>query len=173
MHDTHLRPELIRPPGGEGLWIGRGHLLLEKFRVADVERFGAAAEPYDVQEAENAILNGGATHVLTRLVGTAVTAFDATNGRCCVGNGTTAVTGTQTDLQGASTLRKALDAAPTVSGSTLQAVATFLAADANFAWQEAGLAITTGTLLNRFLQSFGTKTSSLQWTLTITVTLGN
>jgi len=131
------------------------------------------ATPYDVVEAENLILTAGATLVLNRLAGISATAIDATNGRIAVGDGVTAVSAGQTDLQGTNKYRQVFDAVPTVSGNQLQAVATVGTANANFAWAEAGVANASSgaTLVNRFLQAFGTKTSSLQWVLTLTITL--
>ena len=148
----------------------RGHARLEKFWADDDL---TRATPYEVVEAENLLLTAGATLVLNRLAGISATAIDATNGRMCVGDGTAAVSAGQTDLQGTNKFRKVFDAVPTVSGNQIQCVTTYLTSEANFAWNEAGLANSASgaTLVNRFLQSFGTKTSSLQWILTITVTI--
>jgi hypothetical protein len=154
---------------GAVVWEGRARV--DKFYADDDL---ARATPYETVESDpNLLLTAGATALLTRLTGTGVTAFDATNAHLCVGNGTTTPVVGQTDLQGASKFRKVVDAAPIVASNTLQLVATFLVADANFDWLEAGVANAAAgaTLLNRFLQSFGTKTSSLQWTLTITCTV--
>jgi hypothetical protein len=76
-------------------------------------------------------------------------------------------------VQGGSKLRKVFDAAPTVSTNSYVAVATFQTTDANFAWEEAGLANSASgaTLLNRVVQSFGTKTSALTWVLTFSASL--
>lgn len=148
----------------------RGHARVEKYWADDDLR---RATPYEVIEADNLLLTAGATLVLNRLAGISATAIDATNGRMCVGDGATAVSAGQTDLQGSNKLRKVFDAVPTVSSNQLQAVCTFLTSEANFHWQEAGLAnaASGATLVNRFLQDFGTKTSSLQWILTVTATV--
>ena len=131
------------------------------------------ATPYAVEEAENLLLTAGATLVLNRLHGISATAVDATNGRIAVGNGNTAVSAGQTDLQGTNKYRQVLDSVPTVSGNQLQAVATVAAGSATFTWNEAGLAnaASGATLLNRFLQSFGAKGAGTQWILTVTITL--
>lgn len=131
------------------------------------------ATPYDVVEAENLLLTAGATLVLSRLAGISSTAVDATNGRIAVGDGSTAVTAGQTDLQGTNKYRQLFDATPTVSSNQLQAVATVAAGNATFTWNEAGLANASSgaTLVNRFLQSFGSKSAGTQWILTITITL--
>lgn len=131
------------------------------------------ATPHEVVEAENLVLTAGATIVLKRLAGVTATAIDASNGYMCVGDSATAASVGQTDLQGASKYRQIFDAIPTVSTNTLQAVATIGVSNGNFHWQEAGLANASSgaTLINRFVQDFGTKTGSDQWILTVTVTL--
>jgi hypothetical protein len=145
-------------------WHGR-FVVAKYWADDDLKR----ATPYEVLEGENLLLTAGATALWNRLAGLgAVTAFDATNGRLCVGNGTTAAAIGQTDLQGASKTRKVFDAAPTISTNTFTCVTTFTTADANHAWEEAGIANSASgaVLLNRVTQSFGTKTSSVQWILT-------
>lgn len=131
------------------------------------------ATPYEVVEAENLVLTAGATLILNRLAGISSTAIDATNGRMCVGDGTTAVSAGQTDLQGSNKYRQVFDALPTVSGNQLQAVATVIAGNATFTWNEAGLANSASgaTLVDRFLQSFGAKGAGTQWIITVTLTL--
>ena len=52
------------------------------------------ATPYEVLEGDNLLLTAGASALWNRLAGLgAVTAFDASNGRLCVGNGTAAADG--------------------------------------------------------------------------------
>jgi len=149
----------------------RGRFTVAKYWADDDLR---RATPYEVIEAENLLLTAGATAMWNRLAGLgAVNAFDATNGRLCVGSGTAAATIGQTDLQGASKTRKLFDASPTISTNSFSAVTTFTTADANHAWEEAGIANSASgaTLLNRVVQTFGVKTSSVQWVLTGTLTL--
>lgn len=157
-------------------------LLLEQVRFRGlfvVRKYWAdddlvRARPYETIEAENTLLTAGATALWNRLAGLgSVTAFDASNGRLCVGDGTTATDIAQTDLQGSSKFRKLFDAAPTISTNSYTAVATFTTAEANFAWNEAGVAnaASGAVLLDRVVQSFGTKTSSVQWVLTCALTL--
>lgn len=144
----------------------RGLFVVRKFWADDDL---TRATPYEVLEAENLLLTSGANALLNRLHGLgAVTAFDATNGRLCVGDSTTAAAAGQTDLLGANRTRKVFDAAPTVSAGSSTAVTTFTTADANHAWNECGIAnaASGGVLLNRTTQAFGTKTSSVQWILT-------
>jgi hypothetical protein len=148
----------------------RGRFTVAKFWADDDL---ARARPYEVLESTNMILTAGWNGIYNRLSNLgAVTAFDASNGRLCVGNGTTAVSAGQTDLQGSSKTRKLFDAAPTVSAGIWTVVATFTTTDANHDWAEAGIANASsgGVLLNRSLVGFGTKTSSVQWTLTASLT---
>ena len=121
----------------------------------------------------NLLLTSGANALWERLIGTGVTTFSNTNARLAVGNGTAPVNAAQTDLQGATKTRKLVDAAATVSGNQITFVSTFTTSDANHAWEEAGVANagSGGVLLNRVVQSFGTKTGSLQWVLTAILTL--
>ena len=145
-------------------WHGR-FVVAKYWADDDLKR----ATPYEVLEGDNLLLTAGATALWNRLAGLgSVTAFDATNGRLCVGSGTTAVSAGQTDLQGASKTRKVFDAAPTISTNTFTCVTTFTTSDANHAWEEAGIAnaASGAVLLNRVVQSFGTKTGSVQWVLT-------
>jgi hypothetical protein len=150
--------------------LARGRFTVAKFWADDDLM---RATPYEVLEAENMVLTGGWNSMFNRWSNLgAVTAFDATNGRLCVGNGTTAVSAGQTDLQGASKTRKVFDAAPTISGGSWSVTTTFTTADANHSWDEAGIAnaASGGVLFNRSLVGFGTKTSSVQWVLSSVLT---
>lgn len=107
-------------------------------------------------------------------VGQTVTPFNSANAYLGVGDGTTAFANTQTDLQGTNKLRKPMDAGyPTLSGNQITFRATFGGADANFAWNEWGVfnASTGGVMLNRKVESLGTKASGSTWVLTVTITL--
>lgn len=164
-------PDVPGRPLLEGLgWTGV--FVVDKYEDEAHRRGGA---PYEsIESAPNLLLTAGATAIFNRLANLgSVTAFDATNGRLCVGNGTAAVSIGQTDLQGASKTRKVYDAAPTISTNTYTAVATFGTGDANHAWEEAGVANSASgaVLLNRVVQTFGTKTSGLTWVLTFIGTL--
>lgn len=131
------------------------------------------ATPYEVLEGDNMVLTTGWNAIFNRFSNLgSVTAFDSTNGRLCVGNGTTNVSASQTDLQGSSTTRKLFDGAPTISAGVWTAVTTFITSDANHDWAEAGIANASsgGVLFNRALVGFGVKSSSVQWVLTCTLT---
>ena len=103
------------------------------------------------------------------------TAFNNANSYIGVGDSTTAFAATQTDLQAATNkLRKAMDATyPQVAANVITFRSTFATTDANYAWQEWGVfnASSAGTMLNRKVESLGTKTSAQTWQITVTITL--
>lgn len=134
-----------------------------------------------IEREGNLLVIGGASALWERLKGTSVTAFDNTNAYIGVGDSSTAAADTQTDLQAATNkLRKAMDATyPTHTDTTGTAgsknivyQSTFGSSDANFAWQEWAIfnASTAGRMLNRKVESLGTKSSGT-WVLTITLSL--
>lgn len=94
-----------------------------------------------------------------------------------VGDSSTAFSVAQTDLVAATNkFRKAMDATyPTRSTNVLTFRSTFATGDANFAWNEWGVfsASTAGLMLNRKVESLGTKTSAQSWQLTCTITVNN
>lgn len=154
---------------GAMVWEGRARV--DKFHADDDP---TRARPYETIESEpNLLLTAGAGALWSRVCGGGALAFDAVNAHCCVGDGTDPPTAGQTDLTGANKLRKLVNGAPVRSGNQAQFIATFQAAEGNFAWSEAGVASSAagGVLLNRFLQAFGTKTNAAQWTLTITCSI--
>lgn len=149
----------------------RGLFVVRKYWADDDLR---RATPYEVVEAENIGLTAG-IQALWQLFSAQATpvAFSAANARLCVGNGTTAAAVGQTDLQGATKTRKLVDAAPSISGSSITYVATFGATEGNHAWEEAGLAnnATAGVLFDRVVQSFGVKANPAVWVLTGTLSI--
>jgi len=114
-------------------------------------------------------------HAITGDIGTGKTynAFDVTHAYLGVGDGTTAFSATQTNLQGTNKLRKVVDEAPTFSTATINFVATFTTAEANYAWQEDGIfnAVTAGEMLTRNVAYLITKTSSVSVVFTKTLTI--
>lgn len=145
-------------------------------------------EPDEVLTQEvNLLTFGGASCLWECLIGNGtatgganLTFFNNANAHLGVGNGTTAAAATQTDLQGASKLRKAMDASQpahtdgTTDGSDdITFKSTFGTADANFAWEEWGVfnGSSAGRMLNRKVAALGTKTSSATWVFTVTLTL--
>ena len=156
---------------------------LEK-RVGD----DPTVDPYEVIKVPgNLLMYGGASLIIEALIGngTATTAqtltyLKASEAYLGVGDSSSAVAATQTDLQAASNkTRKAMDATyPTHTDGTTSAAAsavwksTFGTGDANYAWNEAALfnGSSGGRMLNRKLVSMGTKTSADSWTLALTAT---
>ncbi len=121
-----------------------------------------------------ALSNAGRDLIAALVVGESVTAFNAANAYIGVGNGTAAFSAAQTDLQGASKLRKAMEAGyPQRAGNVLTYRAVFGTSEANFAWEEWGLfnAASSGTMLNRKVEALGTKTSAQSWQITTTLTV--
>lgn len=138
---------------------------------------------YDFVEVDgNLLMYGGASAIWERLIGTGVTAFDAANAYIGVGDSSTAAAATQTDLQaGSNKVRVGMEATypqhsdGTGSSSNAQIVyrASFGSAVANFAWAEWGIfnASAAGRMLNRKVESHGTKASGDTWVLTCTLSL--
>lgn len=150
----------------------------------------AGVEPEFVDIEGNLLMYGGASCQWQTLIGNgtatagqALTFFNNAQGAIGVGDSTTAAAATQTDLVAATNkLRKAMDAtypqhtdATTSGAASIVFRSTFATGDANFAWQEWGIfnspTAATGRMLNRKVESLGTKTSASTWTLTLTLTL--
>jgi hypothetical protein len=110
-----------------------------------------------------------------------LTYFNNGNAYIGVGDSTTAAAATQTDLQASTNkLRKAMDAtypqhtdATTSGAASIVFKSTFSTSDANYAWQEWGIfnGSSGGRMLNRKVESLGTKTSAASWAFTCTLTL--
>jgi len=100
--------------------------------------------------------------------------FDATNSYLAIGDSTTAFAVTQTDLVAVTNkLRKGMDATyPQRTANALVFKATFATGEANFAWNEWGIAnaASGGTMLNRVVVNLGSKNSGT-WSLTVTLTV--
>ena len=106
------------------------------------------------------------------------TPFNNANARIGVGNGSTAFAVGQTDLQGSSKLRKVMDSGyPMLNVPTITFKSTFAQSEANFSWNEWGIfnAATGGVMLNRVVESNGTKQSNQTWVLEVEITfaIGN
>jgi hypothetical protein len=123
-----------------------------------------------------ALTDAGRNHFAQDVIGEAVTEFNNANAHIGVGNSTTAFAASQTDLQGASKTRKAMEATyPTRATNVLTFRSLFGTGDANHAWDEWGVfnAAAAGVMLNRKVEAFGTKTAAAQWQLTVTLTVTN
>lgn len=176
------------------------HTKLEKY-VGDITEDGLSvltgrpAEPYDVVDIDsNLLMYGGASVMWQTLIGNgtttaaqALTYYNNAQAAIAVGDSSTAEAATQTELQAATNrMRKAMDAtyplhtdATTSGAASIVFKSTFATTDANWAWNEwavfnyvgTGTPPTGGRMLNRKVQSLGTKTSAATWVLTVTLTL--
>jgi hypothetical protein len=127
-----------------------------------------------------ALVEAGINHIASGLIGTAVTAYNAANTYIGVGDSSTAVATTQTDLVAATNkLRKLVTAGPTaLTGSgtmvrTTTYTTSFGSSEANWNWQEWGVfnASSAGTMLCRSAGAslLGTKSAGSTWTVTVTL----
>jgi hypothetical protein len=111
--------------------------------------------------------------LMSRVMGeTTYNVFSNANAHIGVGNGTTAFDVAQTDLQGASKTRKAMESGyPTRSGAQLTFRSVFGTSDANYAWEEVGIfnASSAAQMLSRKVENKGTKASGATWTVTVTL----
>jgi hypothetical protein len=171
-------------------WIGVAKV--EKYNGPDADK--RALDPNEkpdevVEGTPNLLMRGGASALLECLIGNgtstagqALTYFNNANAYIGVGDSTTAAVLTQTDLQASTNkLRKAMastypqhtDSTSTSGAETITFQSAFATTDANFAWQEWGVfnGSSGGRMLNRKVESLGTKTSSSAWTMTVTITL--
>lgn len=127
-----------------------------------------------VQNFNNLVVNTGGAIALDLLAGAGGTVFNNANAFIGIGNGNAAPAVGQTDLQGASKTRKAMDATfPSRAGQVMSFRSTFGAGDANYSWEEIGLfnAAAAGTMFSRSLISAPfTKTAALVVITTYTLT---
>lgn len=117
------------------------------------------------------LVTAGRNHLTSLAIGSG-TPFSLANAYIGVGNSTAATTAGMTDLQGASKFRKAVDSI-SVSGSTITAVVTLAAAEANFSIQEIALfnAASGGVMLDRKVEDHGTKASGDTMVITLSIPL--
>lgn len=158
-------------------------------KYADFERLGIRADDFAYSSGNN-LVTVGRTRITTLITGGGGGALTSVLGFCGVGNSTTAFAAAQTNLQGqtAGAWYRGLDGAPNIATpGQIQCSSTFATGEANFAWEEwcwgvvasgtvtAANAIasvgTTPTMLNRKVQTLGTKASGAAWTLLATVTI--
>ena len=124
-----------------------------------------------------AITTAGVNYLAQAAIG-AGTPFNNANAFIGVGDGSQAFSASQTDLQGTNKVRRPMDSNyPTVTPPVATFMATFPQNEANFAWNEWALfnASTGGVMLNRTVESNGTKQSNQTWVLEVSITfaIGN
>lgn len=179
-------------PAEDHLWKAHVHWKIHKFvgdfpQMTPEEIMAAGVKPYAVDEYEgNCLLQDGINNILTpALIGGSYTPINTTDGCIGVGSSTTAAAATQTGLQ--TPINWVIVTATTGTGSSQQLVlqASFGSSYGNGAWNEicCGSTTTPGSLpstaatppatahvLNRLVQSMGTKASGSTWTVTLTIT---
>lgn len=153
----------------------RAYGVFQVTKFADDEAF-KLNQPYSIGEPfSNALVNLGMEEIWKLATGQGGTAFSNANARLGVGTGTAAVNVAQTDLQGVTTTRKAMDATfPSAPAAGVEVWrATFGGSEHNAAWEEFAVfnAAVAGVMMNRSLSSQGTKASGQTWQLTYTITL--
>ena len=124
-----------------------------------------------------ALTTAGINLISQTIIGHGI-ALDSANAYIGVGNGTAAFDVSQTDLQGDSKVRKGMDAGyPSVNPPSVTFRSIFTPEEANFDWREWGIfnGATGGAMLNRVVESNGTKLDNQTWILEVTVNfeLGN
>jgi hypothetical protein len=122
-----------------------------------------------------ALTNAGRNHIAADLIGESITEFNNANAHIGVGDSNTAYAAGQTDLQASTNkLRKAMEATyPSRATNVLTFRSLFGTSEANFAWEEWAVfnASSSGTMLNRKVESLGTKTSAQSWQITVDLTV--
>ena len=146
-------------------------------KYADQDAY-ARGESYEtISITHNLLLNEGINAAWTLICGGGGTAFTNAAAYIGVGDDATGAAATQTGLQAAvNKLYKAMDVSYPTYGTLQKATwrSTFLAAEANFAWNEITVAngnSDASTNLNRLVQAVGTKASPGVWTVSLEITL--
>lgn len=164
----------------------RCEYLVEKYWKADDQEHRAGDREI-VQGVGNLLMNVGADVIWERLItrnpstaaGALLSAF-STLSRIGVSTSNTAAAASQTGLQGSTKWYSSMAASyPAHTTGTSTAARTcsfrsvFTTSQANIAWNEWAIfnGTATGRMLNRKVQSLGTKTSAAQWTFTASLTL--
>jgi len=115
------------------------------------------------------LTTAGRAFAVTAINGEATTFFDSTNALIGVGDGSTAFSPSQTDMQGSNKLWKAMDPGyPQRSGNQITFQATFDTDEANFDWNEWGIG-NGSIMLTRMVQDHGVKSSSRKRVLRRTI----
>jgi hypothetical protein len=118
------------------------------------------------------LVDAGRNAMVQLTTGASTAHFDNANSYIGVGASSTAHSVSQTDLLTTPT-RKAMDATyPQGASNVITFRSTFATGDANIAWNEWGVfnASSAGTMLNRKVESLGTKTGTQTWQFTVTLT---
>lgn len=163
-----------------GLWTCR--FLIETFEGD----WRPGAEPIDVVETDNQLMHGGVSFLWQCALGNggagALAYLTSANAAIGAGTGTAAADPAQTNLQGATRLRKGQDPGypshtdgTVVANKTITFRSTFGTAEGNFDWQEVAVfnSVTDGSgrMLNRKVQAIGVKSNTVSRVVTATVSI--
>lgn len=184
-HDDITGSDLVRI--GAGFAVRDSIAWRPVLTVAKYAGNDLTVDPLDVIVAPgNLLTTAGLTRITSLIIAAGGQGATNTATRLGVGNSPTAAAVGQTDLQAAAGASNryfmTMDATyPQVSAGAITFKATFGTADGNFAWNEWCIDIGTptvtagttvnATMLNRAVQSLGTKTSAGTWVATATITL--
>lgn len=167
-----VAPSIVAP-GPES--FPHGIFRIEKYFCRNSKTGLLEPKPFEVLEFLNAYTNTGGALALDLLAGAGGTAFNNANAYIGSGDSSTAFAASQTDLQAATNkLRKAMDATfPSRASQVMTWRSTFATSDANWVWNEIALfnASSAGTMLARIVASMGTKTSSVSYVASYTITV--
>lgn len=121
-----------------------------------------------------ALTNAGRDLIAIALIGDVFLPYNSVYAHIGVGTGISAFAPGDTDLTGVSKQRKAMESGyPTRAANALTFRSLFGTTEANFTWNEWGVFndAVTGTMLNRKVETLGTKTSSQSWQFTVTLSV--
>lgn len=102
--------------------------------------------------------------------------YSNANAHIGVGDGNTAASASQTDLQGTSKFRRPMESSfpdQSQGANVMRFKSSFGTTEANYAWEEWGVfnALSAETMMNRKVESLGTKTSAQTWEFTVDIQL--
>jgi len=123
-----------------------------------------------------ALTNAGRNFIAQAIINDSSPNF-FTNALAHIGTGdnSTAFAATQTDLQAPTNkLRKAMDALyPIRATNEITFQSTYSTSEGNYVWREWGVfnAASGGTMLNRKVETLGTKTATQAWQINVTLTV--
>ena len=122
---------------------------LDREPTSDLEFLRLRVKPYSITEDRgNQTLNNGLTAITNLMTGVANNTFSQTTARIGIGDSSTAVSVSQTDLQASSNkLWHILSGAVTAGSGALTLPATFGTAEANYTWNEFGFDLGTATVV--------------------------
>lgn len=123
-----------------------------------------------------ALTNAGRNFIAAAIMNSGPpTFFTNANSYIGVGDSNTAYGASQTDLQASSNkYRQAMEATyPQLATNVLTFRSLFATGNANFAWEEWAVfnAGSSGTMLNRKVETLGTKANTQSWQMTVDITI--